>query len=83
MIVVAVILLLELPLTAKSYDVVLDRELEILPIHSRKFSFEHDLFLVFVYVYAGIPGAAANPFFAEAAGKIGREEAVNLLLKAA
>jgi hypothetical protein len=80
MIVVRILFLLKLTLASKSDDVVLNSQLEIILFHARELSFKHDLILVLIDVNAGVPGAASNSFLAEAAGKVGREQAIHFFL---
>jgi hypothetical protein len=83
MVVISLVLLLKLTLTAKGYDVVFDRELEIVPVHARQLGFEHNLIFVLVDVDARIPGAPADSFLPEPSGKVSGEKAVHLFLQTA
>jgi hypothetical protein len=68
MVVVGFVLLFKLTLAPKSYDVVFNRELEIIPVHTRQFRFEHDLIFVLVNVNTRIPSAPADSLFPEPSG---------------
>ena len=81
MVVVRLVLLLEAPLAPERQDVVLDGQLEVLPVHSGQLGFENDLVLVLVDVNVRRPSAARDALLAEGAGEARREEAVDLVLQ--
>ena len=58
MIIFGLVLLLELTLATQRNDIILYRQLEVVPIHSGQLSFKHDVILVLINIDAGIPGAS-------------------------
>src|SRR5581483_214613 len=81
MIVVRFVFLFEMTLTSKRDDVVLDREIEILALHARQLSFQHDVIFIFVNVNAGTPRTTRDALVVEAASDVARKEAIDFLLK--
>src|SRR5205809_4500125 len=81
MIVVGVFFLFKVALAAKSDDVVFDRNVEILALHARQFSLQHDLILVLIDVNIRTPGSASNAFVVESPGKISRKQTIYLFLE--
>src|SRR5438445_9338102 len=81
MIVVSFVLLFELTFAAERDHIVLDRQIEILSIHARKFSFQDNLLFVFIDVHVGTPCAACNTFFVKRARDTAGKKPVHFFLK--
>src|SRR5688500_6741282 len=80
-VVVRLVALLEAALAAQRQHVILDRQLEVLPVHAGQLGFEHDLVLVLVDVHARHPSAAGDALVAEGARDVAGEKAIHLILQ--
>src|SRR4029079_4515516 len=83
MIVITLVGFLEPAFTAKSDYIVFNREIEVLLFHSRKFSLQHDLILVFIDIYAWSPGTATDSLVPEGASHVRGKESIYFFLKSA
>ena len=54
--------------TSKRNSVVFDREIKVIPIHARQFSFEHDVIFVLVNIDAWAPGSTGDALLVKIAG---------------
>jgi hypothetical protein len=80
MIIITLVLFFEATFASESYDIILDREVEILALHARQFCFENYLVLVFINVHTGIPSSSSNAFVIVGSREIGGKKAIDLVL---